>query len=140
MSRSVTMAAVFAGFIFCAAAADNKVIKRVTTNPTSPVSGQQMFNEYCTACHGKAAKGDGPAASALKKTPADLTTLTVRNSGKFPELRIYSTIQGDIDLSAHGSRDMPVWGNIFQDMSHSNGEVQMRISNLVAYVKSIQVK
>ena len=86
------------------------------------------------------AKGDGPAATALKKTPADLTTLSARNSGKFPELRIYSTIQGDADLAAHGSRDMPVWGSVFQDMSHSNGEVQMRISNLVAYVKDLQTK
>ena len=139
MSRSVTMAALLAAFLFCASAAD-KTIKRVPANPTSPISGQQMFNEYCIACHGKLAKGDGPAASALKKTPADLTTLAVRNSGKFPELRIYSTIQGDADLTAHGSRDMPVWGSVFQDMSHSNGEVQMRISNLVAYVKTLQVK
>lgn len=139
MSRSVIMVAVFSAFIFCASAAD-KVIKKVPTNPTSPVSGQQMFNEYCAVCHGKAAKGDGPAASALKKTPADLTTLTVRNNGKFPELRVYSTIQGDADFASHGSKDMPVWGSVFQDMSRSNGEVQMRISNLVAYVKTIQVK
>lgn len=139
MSRSILMAAVFSAFLFCAAAAD-KTIKKVPINPTSPVSGQQMFNEYCTACHGKMAKGDGPAASALKKTPADLTTLTVRNNGKFPELRVYGTIQGDSDLAAHGSKDMPVWGSVFQDASRSNGEVQMRISNLVAYVKSIQVK
>jgi len=133
------MAAVLSAFIFCAAAAD-KVIKKVPTNPTSPISGQQMFHEYCAVCHGATAKGDGPAASALKKTPADLTTLTVRNNGKFPELRVYATIQGDSDLAAHGSKDMPVWGSVFADMSHSNGEVQMRMSNLVAYVKGLQTK
>lgn len=139
MSRSARIAAVFSAFVLCATAAD-KVIKKVPIIRTSPVSGQQMFNEYCVACHGKDAKGDGPAAPALKKTPADLTTLTVRNKGKFPELRIYSTIQGDSEMPAHGSRDMPVWGSVFQDASRSNSDVQMRISNLVAYVKSIQTK
>lgn len=139
MSRSATLASALALFVLGAAASD-KVIKKVPISPTSPVSGKQMFNEYCTSCHGKSAKGDGPAATALKKTPADLTTLTVRNNGKFPELRVYSTIQGDADMAAHGSRDMPVWGSVFQDTSRSSGEVQMRISNLVSYVKSIQTK
>src|SRR5215469_9126552 len=100
MSRSVIVAVTAAVLVFCAAASD-KVVKKVPVNPTSPVSGQQMFNEYCVACHGKDAKGAGPAASALNKTPADLTTLTVRNKGKFPELRVYSTIQGDADIAAH---------------------------------------
>jgi mono/diheme cytochrome c family protein len=139
MSRFVKLAAVLAASVLYAAASD-KVIKRVPVNPTSPVSGQGMFNEYCVSCHGKDAKGTGPAASALKKTPADLTTLAVRNNGKFPELRVYSTILGDVDVAAHGSRDMPVWGSVFQDMSRSNGEVQMRISNLVSFVKTLQTK
>lgn len=140
MPRSATLAAVLAVSVLCATAADKAVVKRVPVNPTSPVSGQQMFNEYCIACHGNDAKGTGPAASALNKTPADLTTLAARNNGKFPELRVYSTIHGDIDVTAHGSRDMPIWGSVFREMSHSSGEVQLRISNLVAYVKTLQVK
>jgi mono/diheme cytochrome c family protein len=138
-SRSVITAAVLSALVFCAAASD-KVIKQVPTNPTSPVSGQQMFHEYCAVCHGNTAKGDGPAAAALKKTPADLTTLAVRNNGKFPELRVFANIQGDADVSAHGSNDMPVWGSLFQNMSQSNSEVQMRISNLVTYIKGLQTK
>lgn len=141
MSRSVMLAAVLSCFVFSAAADDHKVIKKVPTSQTSPSSGKDMFNTYCAVCHGKDAKGNGPASSALKKTPADLTTLTVRNKGKFPELRIYSTIQGDSETVAHGSRDMPVWGNVFQEMSRgSASEVQMRISNLIDYVKSLQAK
>jgi len=139
MSRSATLAAVLAIAALYAAASD-KIVKKVPVVPTSPISGQAMFNEYCVSCHGKDAKGTGPAASALKKTPADLTTLSARNNGKFPELRVYSAIQGDADLTAHGSKDMPVWGSVFQDMSRSGGEAQMRISNLVAYVKSLQTK
>ena len=34
-----------------------------------------MFNEYCVACHGKDAKGTGPAASALPKEPAALSSV-----------------------------------------------------------------
>jgi mono/diheme cytochrome c family protein len=132
---------VLSGFVFSAAADDIKVIKKVPTSQTSPSSGKEMFNNYCAVCHGSDAKGAGPAASALKISPADLTTLAARNHGKFPQLRVYSTIQGDSETSAHGSRDMPIWGNVFQAMSHgSAGEVQMRISNLIAYVENLQVK
>ena len=139
MSRSATIAAVLSLFVFSASAAD-KEIRKIPISPTSPVSGQAMFNEYCTSCHGKSAKGDGPAAPALNKTPTDLTTLSARNNGKFPELRVYAAIQGDADVAAHGSKDMPVWGSVFRGMNRSDGEVQMRLSNLVAYVKNLQAK
>jgi len=141
MTRSVMMAAALSCFIFSAAADDSKVIKRVPTSQTSPSSGKDMFNTYCAVCHGKDGKGNGPAAAALKKTPADVTTLAARNNGKFPELRVYSTIQGDSETIAHGSRDMPVWGSVFQDMSRgTQSEVQLRITNLIAYVQTLQVK
>ena len=141
MSKSAILAAALSCFVFSALADDNKVIKKVPTTQTSPSSGKEMFNNYCAVCHGKDGKGSGPAAAALKKTPADLSTLSARNNGKFPELRIYSTIQGDSDNVAHGSRDMPIWGNVFQEMSRGTpGEVQMRISNLVTYVQTLQVK
>lgn len=39
-------------------------------------SGREMFLPYGASCHGKEAKGDGPAASVLKVAPADLTGLT----------------------------------------------------------------
>jgi hypothetical protein len=36
---------------------------------------------------------------------------------------------------------MPMWGSVFQSVSHgSSSEVQMRISNLTAYVQSLQAK
>lgn len=139
MTRSFVLAAVLAGSVACYAA--DKTIRRVPTNPTSPASGVEMFREYCAVCHGLDAKGGGPAAPALNKTPANLTELTARNKGKFPELKVYSTIQGDAEMPAHGSRDMPIWGTVFQSMSRgSAGEAQMRISNLITYVKSLQVE
>lgn len=115
------------------------VVKKVPITPTSPASGQEMFKTYCAACHGPDGRGDGPAGPALKKQPANLTELTQRNGGKFPQMKVYDTIKGDLDMPAHGSRDMPVWGNLFSSVSGgSQGMIQMRISNLTDYIKSIQ--
>jgi len=140
MSRWVMLVAVLLAFAAAAAASD-KQIRKVSTLPTSPASGQQMFNEYCAVCHGKDGKGAGPAASALKKMPSDLTELAAHNNGKFPERRVFYLIQGDSDTVAHGSKDMPVWGSIFQSMSGgSTAEVQMRITNLVKYIQGLQAK
>ena len=140
MLQLATRTALLGAFVLFAAAAD-EVVKHVPVNPTNPSSGPQMFKEYCAVCHGVEAKGNGPAAPALKKAPADLTTITARNNGKFPQLHIYAIIQGDPDVPAHGSKDMPIWGTVFQSMNHSSsGEVQMRVSNLTAYIKSLQAK
>lgn len=126
---------------FAILGADQPIIKKVPPTPTSPSSGQEMFSTYCVACHGKDAKGGGPAAAALKMPPPDLTTLAARNGGKFPELRVYNAIHGDGEVVAHGSKDMPVWGSVFQSMSRDNGATkQMRVANLTAYLKSLQSK
>jgi mono/diheme cytochrome c family protein len=130
---------VFVAFA-CLTAYAQPVVKKVPVTPTSPASGQEMFKTYCAACHGTEGKGNGPAGPALKKQPANLTELTQRNNGKFPELKVFDTIKGDLDMPAHGSRDMPIWGSLFSSISHgSPGEVQMRISNLTDYIKTIQV-
>jgi mono/diheme cytochrome c family protein len=120
---------------------NSQTIKKTTVTPTSPASGQQMFSEYCAVCHGTEGRGDGPAATALKKRPADLTMMTTKNNGKFPDTKIYAAIRGDVDLPAHGSKDMPVWGNVFNSMSRgSSSEVQMRIANLTRYVEGLQTR
>jgi mono/diheme cytochrome c family protein len=69
-----------------------KEIKHTTAQPTSPASGQEMFLAYCATCHGKDAKGNGPAASVLKVAPADLTGLT-KKYGKYPAMRV-TTVSG----------------------------------------------
>lgn len=114
-----------------------------TTIQSAPVpsaaSGQGMFQEYCAVCHGNGAKGDGPAANALKKRPADLTQLARKNNGKFPELAVRNYITGRDTVVAHGSRDMPVWGQLFRSLEpHDNGIPDLRVKNLADYVKSVQ--
>jgi len=119
---------------------ENKNIKKAPVRVTSPGSGEEMFNTYCAVCHGKSGKGDGPAASALKIPPANLTLLTVNNNGKFPADHVAETIRvGPRDAKAHGSRDMPVWGNVFTRMG-GTAEADQRIHNLTNYVETLQAK
>jgi len=107
---------------------------------TSPSSGKEMFNSYCAACHGKDAKGDGPAASALKVSPASLTQLSKKNGGKFPADHVAEIFRSG-STAAHGSTDMPVWGPLFSRASGSSDAiVQMRIANIVRYLESLQEK
>lgn len=141
MASKVVTAFLIAFVLFaCTLANAQPTIKKVPVSPTSASSGEQMFKTYCATCHGLDGRGDGPAAAALKKAPANLTELTSRNSGKFPEMKVFSTIKGDSDVAAHGSKDMPVWGDLLPSVSSSQGEVQLRISNLTAYLKTIQSK
>jgi mono/diheme cytochrome c family protein len=124
-------------------AADRPNIKLVNLPPTSPTSGSEMFKQYCAACHGADAKGQGPAAPALKIPPPDLTELSKSNHGKFPDARVYSTIRGDVRVSAHGSPDMPVWGTLFRDKAYTSDndlKLAMRLANLCRYIESLQQK
>jgi len=116
-------------------------IQHVTVKPTSAASGKEMYTSYCAVCHGTDGKGGGPAASALKTPPDDLTLLSKNNGGKFPAMKVSSTLRGTSDLPAHGSKEMPVWGPLFRSMSGGHeGEVQQRVANLTQYVESLQEK
>jgi mono/diheme cytochrome c family protein len=114
-------------------------IEKATIQHTPPGSGQEMFAEYCAVCHGMDGKGNGPAAASLKKRPADLTQLTRKNNGTFPELHVMNFISGEENIASHGSRDMPMWGHLFQSLSpNDRGVVKLRIANLMEYLKSLQ--
>jgi mono/diheme cytochrome c family protein len=124
-----------------AAPTNQPTIKHVPAPYTIPSSGKGMFDAYCASCHGLDAKGDGPAASALKMATTNLTTLAVKNGGTFPAAHVAAVIQGDALTPAHGSKDMPVWGPIFMSIGgHSKSEVQLRIRNLTTYLESVQAK
>ena len=61
--------------------AQKPVVKETAIQQTSPISGKEMFTEYCAPCHGTDAKGTGPAASAMKAPPTDLTQLAKKQGG-----------------------------------------------------------
>jgi mono/diheme cytochrome c family protein len=134
------LAAVLAGLVVFGIA-QQKEIKHVPVKPTSAASGQEMYNAYCAVCHGKDGRGTGPAAEALKVRPTDLTTLGRNNGGKYPADHVSAAIRGDVNLPAHGSKDMPVWGQLFLSLSEGHrSEVQLRVANLNKHIESLQVQ
>lgn len=107
----------------------------------SAASGEAMYRAYCASCHGAKGEGDGPAARAMKRRPPDLTTLAKRAGGRFPAGRVFQSIEGDPEIAAHGSPEMPVWGLAFRRMGGSDeATVKLRTRNLVRYIESIQAK
>ena len=108
---------------------------------TNPTDGRQMFTTYCAACHGVDGRGNGPAASALKTQPVNLTGLSIANHGKFPDTHILSVLRFGSEIPSHGSLEMPVWGPILGRMNQANfQDKELRMSNLSRYLESIQVK
>jgi mono/diheme cytochrome c family protein len=104
--------------------------------------GRDLFEFYCSSCHGRDGKGAGHAAAALKVPPPDLTALAQRNRGTFPVDRVEASIKGEgrLRTPAHGSSDMPVWGPIFKGLDSRDAVNAARIENLVKYIESIQAK
>jgi len=108
--------------------------------PTYLPTGQQMYKQFCAACHGADAKGHGPLAVVLKTPPADLTTLAKRHQGKFPYEYVSSVLEFGSGFPAHGSSEMPTWGSIFRYYDQRNERVvKKRIKNLSDYLASLQV-
>jgi mono/diheme cytochrome c family protein len=115
--------------------------------------GKNGYVRSCASCHGTTGKGDGPAAKALKVPPADLTRLAKSNKGVFPILRVYHVIDGRIEVLTHGSRDMPVWGEVYKrELVHrvpaelnmpkemSEAMIHERILALIEYISTLQEK
>jgi mono/diheme cytochrome c family protein len=116
-------------------------VKHVPIANVSSASGKEMFKSYCAVCHGSDAKGGGPAASALKTPPPDLTILAQKSGGKYPAAHVASAIRGQADMVSHGSKDMPVWGPLFLSISQGDSSlVQQRVANLVDYIQTLQAK
>jgi mono/diheme cytochrome c family protein len=117
-------------------------IKQVPIKQTSPVSGQQMYANYCASCHGSDGVGNGPAAPAMKTHPTNLTILSKTNGGAFPAMHVQTVLQFGVENASHGSAEMPVWGDLLQTLHGSGPDnsmvVKQRIINLTQYLKQMQ--
>jgi len=113
----------------------------------SVFSGRATFRSYCASCHGSEALGDGNVAQYLRVQPANLTLLSSRNAGEFPAEEMRQYIDGRKSAPGHGTREMPVWGDVFQSTLadpqgvEEDGEERADriIGQLVKYLESIQV-
>jgi hypothetical protein len=73
--------------------------------------GKAEYQSSCAPCHGKDGKGNGPVSPGLKVTPPDLTILAKKDNAVFPFNAVYEIIDGRKAVIAHGTRDMPIWGD-----------------------------
>ena len=108
-----------------------------TKDPQDP--GAQLYKTYCASCHGLTGRGDGPVAESFRKPVPDLTGYTERNDGVFPSERVRQIVDGR-GIAAHGTREMPVWGDAFRSERGglSAEAVKARIDAIVRYLEAIQ--
>lgn len=119
----------------------NKNERKSAPRPPSAASGQETFLKYCASCHGKTAKGDGPAVFVFRTPPPDLTTLSKRHENKFPAGYVGVVLTFGKRFASHGSEDMPVWGSTFKTLDPVHDPTgQQHIDDVVAYIRSLQVK
>jgi mono/diheme cytochrome c family protein len=111
------------------------------TRIEAPATGRELFRTYCASCHGVSGRGDGPAAVALRVPPVDLRYYAMNNGGVFPETQLRRIVDGR-DVRAHGTTEMPVWGDAFKSSREGLSEVsaQARIAAIVQFVASLQVR
>ena len=112
-----------------------------------PALGGQLFERFCTSCHGAGAAGDGPRVNELNPQPPDLTRLSLRHDGVFPLERVVRRIDGRDPLVSHGS-PMPVYGELFDEapwvaIKTDSGQPLLTsgpVVDLVAWLRSVQVE
>jgi mono/diheme cytochrome c family protein len=115
-------------------------------NPQAVNAGKTLYIKYCATCHGHDGKGDGPLAGTLKTKPTDLTLLAKKNGGKFPYMEVLDIIDGNVAFPAHGSSELPAWGETFQSDAPGTGGtmdqavVRGRLMLLTDYLRTIQTQ
>jgi hypothetical protein len=114
------------------------------TRPQVNAAGKELFHQYCSVCHGVDAKGNGSlydarsADRSVRVPPADLTLLSQRNAGRFPAARVRDAIYSKGPIPAHGTPDMPAWGDVFYNLKSDPKLIEARVRNLTAYIESLQ--
>jgi mono/diheme cytochrome c family protein len=106
--------------------------------------GKELFHQHCSVCHGVDAKGNGSmydpesADPSRRVPPADLTALSERNAGTFPADRVREAIYSKGSIPAHGTPEMPAWGDVFYSLKSNPKRLEERVRDLTAYIQSIQ--
>ena len=107
--------------------------------------GKNNYMKYCATCHGPSGTGtDGVASRLFTKPPTNLTTLSKNHGGKFPMMEVIGIVRGDQPIAAHGTKEMPIWGQTFgkplSDGMYGKDAADAQIMNIGQYLETIQVK
>ena len=125
------------------------ILSPLTANAANIDDGKEDYMVYCAPCHGVGGLGDGPVSLELTKKPIDLTVIAKNDAGIFDENKIKMIVDGRSMPRSHGTPEMPVWGRWFSFQATAGGllqedrktidkQVDERLNNLIAYLKTIQ--
>src|SRR2546422_10610105 len=98
-------------------------LARVASAAGDTAAGKELYVLFCTRCHGKSGKGDGPAGALLATKPGDFADCTQMQAISDQEL--VTEIQ-EGGLARHLGKDMPRWSNTLDDKE---------IADLIAYIR-----
>ena len=78
----------------------------------------------------------------MSVTIPNLRSLSERNGGMFPSDAVAAYVDGRETRTAHGSRQMPVWGDVFRGPEQGTAErtVRRRVNALVEFLAALQYR
>ena len=82
----------------------------------------------------------------LDDVPASITVLAAENGGQFPREMVKSSIDGETLIVAHGTKEMPVWGDLLMELrpdwnpARRADYTEQRIRTLTDFVESLQAE
>lgn len=100
--------------------------------------GERTYLTYCALCHGIGG-APGMFADALKKAAPNLTEISKRNGGQFPEEKVAQVIR-DGGISGHGTMRLLSWEKYFGTDGGSQEHVDDIIRDLTTYLKNHQTQ
>lgn len=104
--------------------------------------GEQLYLRHCGSCHGPKGRGDGIAAPFITPRPPDLTAIAQRNEGVFPYASVLMKLDGRERVPAHGSREMPIWGERFEaeadDPASRHAEARGKLLLITEHLRELQ--
>lgn len=107
----------------------------VSAEELNSYTGAQLYKRFCASCHGPDGAGDGPVAGTLRLRPPDLAGIMTRQGGQFPEEKLRRVLDGRDVVSAHGGRDMPVWGT---ELKQAGADPDVLIARLLGQLRAMQ--
>ena len=109
--------------------------------------GKKQYMKYCATCHGPSGTRHRRHRVASVHEAAHQPDAARRRTtaATFPMMDVIGIVRGDQPIAAHGTREMPVWGEIIggdptEEGMYKKDEAEAKILTIGKYLESIQAK